>query len=60
MSSGSAEGNGAGGQQLRPGGPLWLLKDSGLTLGEMGATAGFEQRREGVGLVPSRNTLTVL
>lgn len=27
-------------------GALWPLKDSGLTLGEMGPTAGFEQRKE--------------
>ena len=46
MSSGSMEGDGAGcggGLQARPGGPLRLLKDSGLMLGEMGAIAGFER-----------------
>lgn len=39
MRSRSMEGMGRG----AAGGPLWLLKDSGLMLGEMGATAGFEQ-----------------
>lgn len=39
MRSRSMEGMGRG----AAGGPLRLLKGSGLMLGEMGATAGFEQ-----------------
>lgn len=41
-------------------GALWPLKDSGLTLGEMGPTAGFEQRKEVIELVHSGITLAAV
>lgn len=39
-------GHGTWREGASPGGTLWLQKASGLTLGEMGAIARFEQRRE--------------
>lgn len=41
-------------------GALWPLKDSGLTLGELGPISGFEQRKEVIELIHSGITLATV